>query len=74
MPYLFLSFLYDELVTFRNKGIIKVKDPLKAADFIVTLMEGMEFHAQFLGQDAPFERFAETAKLSVYKLLEHEVL
>lgn len=68
------DFLYDELVTFKNKGIIKVEDPLKAADFIVTLMEGMEFHAQFLGQDAPFERFAETAKLSVYKLLEHEVL
>jgi AcrR family transcriptional regulator len=68
------DYLYDELVAFHEKGVIRVNDPMKAADYIVTLMEGLEFHAQFLGQDDPFERFAETAKQSVHALLQHEAM
>jgi AcrR family transcriptional regulator len=68
------DYLYEELVVFNSKGIIEVSDELKAADFIVTLMEGMEFHAQFLGQDKPFEEFAETAKLSALAVLKNRVL
>jgi AcrR family transcriptional regulator len=63
------DFLYEELIIFNNKGIIQVTDERKAADFIVTLMEGLEFHAHFLAQDAPFEEFAETAKLSALAVL-----
>ena len=40
-----------------------------AADYIVTLMEGMEFHAQFLRHDKPFEDFADSVKTSVRHLL-----
>ncbi len=70
----FRDYLYDQFVIFNNKGIIEVKDEQKAADFIMTLMEGMEFHAQFLGQDAPFEEFAETAKKSARAVLKNWVL
>jgi hypothetical protein len=45
-----------------------------AADFVVTLMEGLEFHAQFLGYDKPFEVFAEAAKQSVFTLLQNRTL
>lgn len=58
------DFLYKKFVVFSAKGIINVKDEMKAADFVVTLMEGLEFHAQFLGYDKPFEEFALSAKQS----------
>lgn len=63
------DYLREELVVFNRKGIIQVEDEQRAADYIVTLMEGLEFHAQFLGHDQPFDVFAETAKRSVRTLL-----
>lgn len=68
------DYLYEQFVGFNKKGIIQVEDELKAADFIVTLMEGMEFHAQFLRQTAPFEDFAETAKKSALCVLKNGCL
>lgn len=68
------NYLYDEFIIFNRKGIIQVKDELKAADFVVTLMEGLEFHAHFLGHEKLFEEFAETAKLSALALLKKGVL
>jgi len=68
------DYLYEEFVIFNDKGIIEVNDERKAADFIITLMEGMEFHAQFLGQGRPFEEFAETAKKSAHAVLKNRVL
>lgn len=56
------DYLYDQFVLFNKSGVINVKDELKAADFVVTLMEGMEFHAQFLRQRSPFDEFAGSAK------------
>ncbi len=50
---------------------MQVEDELKAADVVVTLMEGMEFHAQFLRQRAPFEDFAETAKKTALCVLKN---
>jgi hypothetical protein len=35
---------------------------IKAADFIVTLMEGLEFHSQFLADGKPFDDFAQSAR------------
>jgi len=67
------DFLYKEFVVFSAKGIIHVKDEMKAADFVVTLMEGMEFHAQFLGYDKPFEEFALSAKQSAIISLKNGV-
>jgi len=65
------GFLQDQISYFNSKGIIQVHDEEKAAEFIVTLMEGLEFHAQFLGNGQPFEIFAETAKKSVLTLLKN---
>lgn len=64
------DYLEEQLVIFNAHGIITVRDPRRAADHIVTLMEGLEFHAQFLGDDRPFEDFAESVKDSVRLLLE----
>lgn len=63
------DYLYEEFVVYNKTGVIRVKDELKAADFVVTLMEGLEFHAQFLRQRSPFEEFAETAKISAVEVL-----
>ena len=58
----FREYLQEELAYFNSKGIISVSDEKKAADIIITLMEGLEFHAQFLANGHPFEDFAESAK------------
>ena len=54
--------LKEQMAYFSSKNIIKVRDPEKAADIIVTLMEGLEFHSQFLSTGKPFQAFAQTAK------------
>lgn len=68
------NFLHEQLVAFNDKGIIHVQNAEKAAEYIVTIMEGLEFHAQFLGDGQPFENFAETAKKSVIALLKNGFL
>jgi hypothetical protein len=68
------AFLHEQLISFNQKGIIRVQDEEKAAEYIVTIMEGLEFHAQFLGDGQPFENFAETAKKSVIALLKNGFL
>lgn len=68
------GFLHDQLVSFNSKGIIQVQDEERAAEYIVTLMEGLEFHAQFLADGQPFEIFSETAKKSVFALLKNGYL
>lgn len=65
------DFLQDQLSIFKSKGIIQVKDTEKAAEYIVTLMEGLEFHAQFLNEGQPFENFSKTARDSVFVLLKN---
>ncbi|RTZ98158.1 MAG: hypothetical protein DSY90_05095 [Deltaproteobacteria bacterium] len=65
----FRDYLVDEFETYRQQGIIKVSDSHMAADLIVTLMEGLEFHAQFLSDDHPFERFASQARAMAINML-----
>ena len=63
------DYIEEQLQVFAANGIIQVNDTRKAADFIVTLMEGLEFHSQFLSDNKPFEDFARQAKASVRLLL-----
>jgi AcrR family transcriptional regulator len=63
------DYIEGQLQIFTENGIITVRDTRKAADFIVTLMEGLEFHSQFLNNGKPFEDFAQQAKASVRLLL-----
>lgn len=58
----FKSYLIRELEIFREAGLIHRPDLEMAADMIVTLMEGLEFHANFLADDKPFEQFADECK------------
>lgn len=58
----FRDYLVEEFEGYRQKGIVKMSNTRVAADLIVTLMEGLEFHAQFLSDDHPFEHFASHAK------------
>lgn len=63
------DYLREKLVYFNAKGVIKVKDEKKAADYIVTLMEGLEFHHQFIANGKPFEEFAQVAQNTLVSAL-----
>lgn len=65
------DYLCEKLIDFNAKGIIKVHDAIKAADYIVTLMEGLEIHAQFLANGKPFEEFAQTAQKALVSALKN---
>ncbi len=65
----FRDYLVGELRRYRADGIVRFKDVHQAADIIVTLMEGLEFHAQFLSENRPFEAFANAAKQVALNLL-----
>lgn len=65
----FRNYLVAELEVYQNAGIVKAKNLKKAADTIVTLMEGLEFHAHFLSEDEPFEEFANYSKQLVIAML-----
>jgi AcrR family transcriptional regulator len=58
----FRDFLIHELERFRDAGVVRTADLQTAADLILTLMEGLEFHAHFLAAKQPFERFARAAR------------
>lgn len=68
----FRDYLIGELELYQQEGIIKANDLKKAADIIVTLMEGLEFHAHFLSSGQPFEKFANYAKHVVLSMLNDE--
>jgi hypothetical protein len=65
----FRDYLVGELEVYRKAGIIKAKDLSKAADTIVTLMEGLEYHAHFLSENKPFEEFAKYSRQMVVAML-----
>jgi len=65
----FRNYLVGELEVYRNAGIVKAKNLKKAADLIVTLMEGLEYHAHFLSENEPFDQFANYSKQMVVAML-----
>ena len=65
----FRDYLFGEMEMYNRAGIIHVKDIDKAIDSIITLMEGLEFHAKFLANNKPFEEFAEYSKRLVIAVL-----
>jgi AcrR family transcriptional regulator len=70
----FRDFLLRELTVFREEGLVQVDDLKQAADIIVTLMEGLEFHAGFLADGQHFDRFAAAAKRLVVTMLKGETV
>jgi hypothetical protein len=67
----FRDYLVRELEVYKNEGVVNVEDVTMAADIIVTLMEGLEFHAHFLSEGQSFEDFAAQAKRLALKALNH---
>jgi len=65
----FRDYLIRELEGYKKEAIVKANDLKKAADIIVTLMEGLEFHAHFLSERQPFEKFAQASKRTVLAML-----
>ena len=65
----FRDYLANEFRFYKKAGIIKVADPLKAADMVVTLIEGLEFHSGFLNKEQSFEIFADYSKQMAIKVL-----
>ena len=68
----FRDYLVGELQFYQQAGIVKTNDAKSAAGVIVTLMEGLEFHAQFLSEGRSFEDFANYAKQLVLGMLKDE--
>jgi AcrR family transcriptional regulator len=68
----FRDYLVHELELYRQVGIVKVKNTKMAADTIVTLMEGLEFHAHFLSEGQTFEKYADYTKHLVISMLKDE--
>ena len=67
----FNDYLYEAFVLFNKESVIKVTDERKAAEYVLTLMEGLEFHAHFLNEGQPFEDFANTAKTATIAMLKN---
>ncbi|WP_372677355.1 TetR/AcrR family transcriptional regulator [Desulfosarcina sp.] len=65
------DYLAEQLTDFNDKGVIQVKDATKAADYVVTLMEGLEIHNQFLASGKAFEHFAQTAQKTLVRALKN---
>ncbi len=68
----FRDYLADELESYKTAGVIGVRDAQEAADIIVILMEGLEFHAHFLAEGKPFEDFADSARRVALAMLKPE--
>ena len=63
------DYLSEKLAYFNARGIVRVNDTRRAAEYIVTLMEGLEYHNQFLADGEPFEAFSQVAKKSLIRAL-----
>ena len=66
----FRNYLAEEFRFYKKAGIINVEDPVKAADIVVTMVEGLEFHAGFLKNGQSFETFAKYSKKLALTMLE----
>ena len=69
----FRDYLVRELDIYCQAGIVTVNNTKMAADTVVTLMEGLEFHAHFLAGGQPFAQYAAFAKQLVISMLKGEV-
>ncbi len=63
------DYIQEQLEYYNSKQIISIKNEKQAADFIVTLMEGLEFHSHFLSDTPSFDVFSKMAKKNVLTML-----
>ncbi len=65
----FRELLADEIRNFIKAGIVKVTNPVKTADIIITLIEGLNFYRTALDEDTEIEEAGEYFKKTVQDLL-----
>ena len=65
------DYLSHNLSVFNAQGVVRVNDADRAAEYIVTMMEGLEFHNNFLADGEPFEAFSQVAKKSLIRALKN---
>ncbi len=65
------DYIQEQLVYFNRKGIINIEDEQQAADLIVTLMEGLEFHSHFLSDQKSFSKFSQSSKKIILSMLKN---
>jgi len=65
----FRVFLIENLKKFNEAGFINITDFKKAADILIVLVEGIDFHDKFVSDDEPFQKFAKYARNMAFKLL-----
>jgi AcrR family transcriptional regulator len=70
----FRNYLVAEFEFYRQAGIVKATDLKKVADIVMTLMEGLEYHAHFLSENETFEKFADCSKQTVVAMLKGQPL
>lgn len=63
------DYLSRKLDYFNTRGVVRVNDTDRAAEYIVTLMEGLEFHNHFMADGKPFEDFSQVAQKSLIRSL-----
>ena len=65
------DYIQEQLLYFNRKGIINIEDEQQAADLIVTLMEGLEFHSHFLSDQKSFSKFSQSSKKIILSMLKN---
>ncbi len=65
----FRDMLTDEITMYIDAGIVRVKDPVKTADIIITLIEGLNFNRSIKAEDKVLIETAAFFKQAVTALL-----
>jgi AcrR family transcriptional regulator len=67
----FRKILADEISTYIEAGIAAVTDPIRTADIIITLIEGLNMYRAAKGEDSKLKETSEYFRQTVKNLLKH---
>jgi len=67
----FRKILADEISTYIEAGIVAVTDPIRTADIIITLIEGLNMYRAVKGEDPKLKETSEYFRQTVKSLLKH---
>jgi AcrR family transcriptional regulator len=65
----FRDYLAHEFEILKDAGVINTSNTKKAADLVLTMMEGLEFHAHFVTEGEPFDIYADVSKKTARNML-----
>jgi hypothetical protein len=65
----FRDYLAQEFEILKDAGVINTSNTKKAADLVLTMMEGLEFHAHFVTEGESFDIYADVSKKTARNML-----